>query len=52
MTLRDAIPYVAAAYLGVWIVILAYVGIIGRKLTRIEHALEELEGDAPDRRAG
>lgn len=52
MTLRDAIPYVAAAYLGVWIVILAYVGIIGRKLSRIERALEELESDAPDRQAG
>lgn len=53
MTLRDAIPYVAAAYLAVWLVILAYVGIIGRKLSRIERSLDQLEGDTPpDRTAG
>ena len=43
MTLREAVPYVAGAYLIVWLVILAYVGIIGRKLTRLEHTLDELE---------
>lgn len=43
MTLREAVPYVAGAYLVVWLVILAYVGIIGRKLTRLEATLEELE---------
>ena len=30
MTLKEAVPYVAGAYLVVWLVILAYVGIIGR----------------------
>jgi CcmD family protein len=42
VTLRDAVPYVAAAYLAVWVVILLYVGIIGRKLGRIERQLDEL----------
>ncbi len=44
MTLRDAVPYVAAAYFAVWIVILLYVAIIGRKLGRLERQLDELEG--------
>lgn len=43
MTLREAIPYVAAAYLSVWVVILAYVAIIGRKLVRLERTLDQLE---------
>jgi CcmD family protein len=43
MTLREAVPWVAAAYLLVWVVILAYVGIIGRKLTRLERQLDDLE---------
>lgn len=43
MTLRDAVPYVAAAYLAVWVVILLYVAIIGRKLGRLERQLDELE---------
>lgn len=47
MTLKDAVPYVAGAYLVVWLVILAYVGIIGRKLTRLERALDDLERAAP-----
>ncbi len=47
MTLQDAVPYVAGAYIAVWLVILAYVGIIGRKLTRLEATLEELERAAP-----
>jgi len=47
MTLKEAVPYVAAAYIVVWLVILAYVGIIGRKLTRLEATLEELESAAP-----
>lgn len=47
MTLREAVPWVAAAYLLVWIVILAYVGIIGRKLNRLEQTLDELEAAKP-----
>ena len=47
MTLKEAVPYVAAAYMAVWIVILAYVGILGRKLTRLEATLEKLESAAP-----
>ena len=43
MTLREAVPWVAAAYILVWVVILAYVWIIGRKLNRLERALDELE---------
>ncbi|MCX6391999.1 MAG: CcmD family protein [Actinobacteria bacterium] len=52
MTLREAVPWVAAAYILVWVVILAYVWIIGRKLNRLEKTLEELEAkqtpSAPD----
>jgi CcmD family protein len=43
MTLREAVPWVAAAYLLVWVIILAYVWIIGRKLNRLEKTLDELE---------
>lgn len=35
--------YVAAAYLVVFVVVLAYVAIIALKLTRLERALGELE---------
>lgn len=52
MTLREAVPWVAAAYLLVWVVILLYVGIIGRKLNRLERTLDELEADAPDAKPG
>ena len=52
MTLREAVPWVAAAYILVWVVILAYVWIIGRKLNRLEKTLDELEAtqtpSAPD----
>ena len=50
MTLRDAVPYVAAAYLAVWVVILLYVAIIGRKLGRLERQLDELEGRSDEPR--
>ena len=52
MTLRESVPWVAAAYLLVWVVILAYVWIIGRKLNRLEKTLDALEASqlpsAPD----
>jgi CcmD family protein len=48
MTLRDAVPYVAAAYIAVWIVVLIYVALIGRKLVRIERSIAELERDVGD----
>ena len=47
MTLKEAVPYVAGAYMAVWLVILLYVGILGRKLTRLEATLEKLESAAP-----
>lgn len=47
MTLKEALPYVAAAYIVVWLVILMYVSIIGRKLTRLEATLKKLEHAAP-----
>lgn len=47
MTLKEALPYVAGAYMAVWLVILLYVGILGRKLTRLEATLEKLESAAP-----
>ncbi len=46
MTLQEAFPYVAGAYIAVWFLILAYVGIIGRKLTRLEQTLDEFEAAA------
>ena len=52
MTLREAVPWVAAAYLLVWVVILAYVGIIGRKLNRLERTLDQLEAERPDETPG
>jgi CcmD family protein len=48
VTLRDAIPYVAAAYIAVWVVVLLYVALIGRKLVRIERSIDQLERDAGD----
>lgn len=45
MTLRDAIPYVAGAYIVVWIIVLVYVALIGRKLARIERSIDALEHD-------
>jgi CcmD family protein len=47
LTLKEALPYVAGAYMAVWLVILLYVGILGRKLTRLEATLEKLESAAP-----
>ena len=47
MTLKEALPYVDGAYMAVWLVILLYVGILGRKLTRLEATLEKLESAAP-----
>ena len=42
MTLRDAVPYVAAAYLAVWVVILLYVAIIGPvRSTRVPKMVPE-----------
>lgn len=43
MTLRDAVPYVAGAYIAVWVVVLVYVALIGRKLHRIEQSIDALE---------
>lgn len=43
MTLRDAVPYVAGAYIAVWVIVLIYVALIGRKLHRIEQSIDELE---------
>lgn len=54
MTLRDAVPYVAGAYIAVWLVVLLYVALIGRKLVRIERSIADLEREAeaptPDER--
>ncbi len=47
MTFHEAFPYVAGAYLSVWVLILAYVAIIGRKLSRLERMLDALEQAEP-----
>jgi len=61
--LETAVPYVAAAYGLVWIVVLVYVWLIGQKLGRLEAELDRLEQEvgsrsgsaptapAPDRKA-
>ena len=50
MSLRDGVPYVAAVYLIVWMVVLAYMALIGAKVARLEADLERLEAEI-DRRA-
>ena len=47
MTLREGVPYVAAAYLAVWVVVVSYVALIGSKLRRIERDLDRLEASIP-----
>jgi CcmD family protein len=40
--LRDAVKYVAAAYIVVFVAVLAYVAIVGTKLQRLTRELAEL----------
>jgi CcmD family protein len=40
--LRDAVKYVAAAYIVVFVAVLAYVAIVGAKLQRLTRELAEL----------
>jgi CcmD family protein len=54
VTLRHAVEYVAAAYLLVWVAVLAYMLLIGQKvrrmqaeLERLEAAVDAVEGSAP-----
>lgn len=43
MELSEAVKYVAAAYLVVWLAILVYVILIGQKVGRLEAELDRLE---------
>jgi CcmD family protein len=43
VTLRHAVEYVAAAYLLVWVAVLAYMLLIGQKVRRMQAELERLE---------
>jgi CcmD family protein len=43
MELSEAVRYVAAAYLVVWLAILVYVVLIGQKVGRLEAELDRLE---------
>lgn len=43
MELSEAVKYVAAAYLVVWLAILVYVLLIGQKVGRLEAELDRLE---------
>ncbi len=45
MELREAVPYVAAAYLVVLAAIILYVLLIGQKLGRIERELDQVEAE-------
>ena len=49
--LETAVPYVAAAYGLVWIAILAYVWLTGRKVGRLESELDRLEQEVASRPA-
>ena len=49
MGIRDAVPYVAAAYLAILAAIILYVVLIGQKLTRIERDLERVEHELDER---
>ena len=42
MTFHEAFPYVAGAYLSVWVLIWAYVASIGRKLSRLGRMLDAI----------
>jgi CcmD family protein len=43
MELSEAVKYVAAAYLVVWLAILVYLLLIGQKVGRLERDLDRLE---------
>lgn len=45
MEIREAVPYVAAAYLVVLAAIILYVILIGQKLGRIERDLDRVEAE-------
>ncbi len=49
MELESAVKFVGAVYAVAWIVVVAYVALIGRKLGRLEAALDRLESEADDR---
>ena len=51
MELETAVEYVAAAYGVVWLVVLAYVWLIGRKITRLEAELDRVEAQVGARTA-
>ncbi len=48
MALSEAVKYVAAAYLVVWLAILVYVILIGQKVGRLEAELDRLEAQLAD----
>ncbi len=49
MSLRDSVTYVAAVYLIVWVAVLAYMGLIGAKVRRLEVELTRIEAALPGR---
>lgn len=49
MEIREAVPYVAAAYLVVLAAIILYVILIGQKLGRIERDLDRVEAEIETR---
>ncbi len=50
MELSEAVRYVAAAYLVVWLAVLVYVLLIGQKVGRLEAELDRLEAQLEERR--
>lgn len=42
LTLREAIPYVAGAYIGIWVVSFGYLFYMGRNLARLQQELTVL----------
>jgi CcmD family protein len=43
VSLRDGVTYVAAVYLIVWLVIMAYMALLGSKVSRLEAELDRIE---------
>ncbi|MCL6472786.1 MAG: CcmD family protein [Firmicutes bacterium] len=42
MELREAIPYVVAAYMGIWVVLFAYVFVASSKISGLKKELDAL----------
>ncbi len=49
MEIKEALPYVAAAYMGIWVVLLGYVFVLNNRLSGVKKELGALS-EALDKR--